>query len=920
MHRHIFLLLFVASSLQLFAQRFGANPSSLKWKQVNTDTARVIFPAGLEKQALDISGVVHQLARTTVSTIGGNTRKINIVLQNQTTIANGYVALGPYRSEFFLTPRQNNFELGSLPWHKTLALHEYRHVQQFNNYRKGLSRAFYYVFGEQGQAVANSLAVPDWFFEGDAVAQETIMSAQGRGRVPYFFNPFRSLWASGKNYSWMKLRNGSLKDMTPDHYRLGYMMVTYGREQYGADIWYNITGDAAAFRGLFYPFQKAVKRHTGENYVSFRNAALNYFEKQTIKTNDTAAAYGRVHKDFVADEEFPQWLNDSSVVYVKSSFKKIPAFYSRNIFSGEETKIRTKDISADTYFSLRNGKIVYAAYKPDARWGWRNYGTINILDAATGEEKMLTHKTKYFSPDISPNGKQIVAVYYEASGQTGLHVLDASTGSVITGVPNKDNLIFTHPKFYSADSVVSAVRNTKGEIALASFDIKTGNYQLLTPFTMQVIDFPQTAGDTITFTMTRDGQDRLFAIIDNKTYLFAPELKNTSTGNYNLAAQNGKYTWMMFTAAGFHTVTGSGLFSETDIQPEHYDAGLINNKPVEGFTVSNYKKSYSLFNFHSWRPYIADPEYSYSLIGENILNTFQSELFFTYNRNEKFKETGASFAYGGWFPIVRAGGSYTFDRSFIDSSREINWNELNVRAGVSVPLTYNSGTFTQSLNFSGTLNRQQVYYTGAAKALFENKDFNFADFSFSFLNQQIAAPQNINPKLAQVVSLRHRVIINKYTAYQFLINGALYFPGFFPNHSIVLQGAYQFRDTLQEYNFSNTFNISRGYSDLNFPRMWRAGINYHFPIIYPDAGFANIVYLLRVRGNAFYDYSRVKSLRTGLQFPFRSAGLEVYFDSKWWNQLPVSFGIRYARLLDEGLVGLHPNQWEFVLPLTLLGR
>jgi hypothetical protein len=37
------------------------------------------------------------------------------VLQNQTTISNAYVGLGPFRSEFFLTPAQNSFELGSLP-------------------------------------------------------------------------------------------------------------------------------------------------------------------------------------------------------------------------------------------------------------------------------------------------------------------------------------------------------------------------------------------------------------------------------------------------------------------------------------------------------------------------------------------------------------------------------------------------------------------------------------------------------------------------------------------------------------------------------------------------------------------------------------------------------------------------------------
>ena len=71
------------------AQVFGGNPPSLKWHQLNTDTARIIFPMGLDSQAQRVAAIVHQLSQTTLFTIGHTQRKINIVLQNQTTIANG---------------------------------------------------------------------------------------------------------------------------------------------------------------------------------------------------------------------------------------------------------------------------------------------------------------------------------------------------------------------------------------------------------------------------------------------------------------------------------------------------------------------------------------------------------------------------------------------------------------------------------------------------------------------------------------------------------------------------------------------------------------------------------------------------------------------------------------------------------------
>jgi hypothetical protein len=102
--------------------------------------------------------------------------------------------------------------------------------------------------------------------------------------------------------------------------------------------------------------------------------------------------------------------------------------------------------------------------------------------------------------------------------------------------------------------------------------------------------------------------------------------------------------------------------------------------------------------------------------------------------------------------------------------------------------------------------------------------------------------------------------------------------------------------------------------------MWKLSANYHFPIVYPDWGFGNILYLLRIRGNVFYDYTQVKSLRTGRDYPFATAGLELYMDSKWWNQLPLSIGIRYSRLLNADIAGRSPNQWELVLPVNLLSR
>jgi len=54
---------------------------------------------------------------------------------------------------------------------------------------------------------------------------------------------------------------------------------------------------------------------------------------------------------------------------------------------------------------------------------------------------------------------------------------------------------------------------------------------------------------------------------------------------------------------------------------------------------------------------------------------------------------------------------------------------------------------------------------------------------------------------------------------------------------------------------------------------------------------------------------------------FRSTGTEIYFDTKWWNELPLTFGIRYSRLLDEDIFGgTGRNRWEFILPVNILNN
>jgi hypothetical protein len=919
-------------------QIFGGTPPSVKWKSIHSFPANIIYPPGLDSEARQVAFLVSALNKTTLSTIGSSQMTVDIVFHNLTIVPNGYVQLAPFRSEFQLTPPQNSFQLGSLPWNQTLAIHEYRHVQQYNNFCVGLAKAFYFLFGQDGLAFANSLAVPNWFFEGDAVYQETLVSQQGRGRLPFFLTGFEALWVSKKNYSWMKLRNGSYRDYTPDHYPLGYMLVAYGRDEYGKDFWAKTADEAAAFKGFFYPLQKSVQRNSRVSFDTFRIRSLDYFQGQLTKDaySSPAAVYGKANRHFVADELFPQFTDTSHLIFVNSSYRIPPAFTEQNVFNGKLTRLKFRAVAQDDAFSYRNNQIAYTAYEPDLRWGWRDYSIIRVLDLKTKLDKRLTSKSKYFSPDISPDGKQIVAVNMSVTGKSFLDILNADSGTLLYSIPDAGHFIYTYPKFLNAGQMIAAVRNERGQMCLMQIDLPSGNQLLLTDWSMDPIGFVSVENNQVYFTRTFEGHDQGFCLRDGNIFSLKSD---ASAGNYQLSEYSGKLTWTSFTSAGFRMQTAStkNAFDETTI---HFPKSDTSEKhlvfsldqppfqipfpiPDSSYTAKSYNALTHIFNFHSWRPYINDPDYTLALLGQNVLNTFQSEIYIGYNSNEQYKKAGMDFTYGGLFPFFNIGTEYRIDRNAYFKGQKIYWNELLPYFGLSVPLNFSRGRWLTSLQGGTNISYHQQYFKGVYKDSIGNTSYFSLDPQLLFTHQLQAGRMQIYPSFAQTVLLIYNRAISNISGNQLLTSGNFYFPGITSTHSLVIKAAFQQRDSVNQVRFTNSFPFSRGYSGENFYQMFGFGINYNLPLAYPDWGFAELVYFLRIRANAFYDYTRVPYYVTngpGVQSQYRSAGIEIYFDTKWWNQLALSFGIRYSRLLDPDYEGRGPNQWELILPLNILNN
>ncbi len=478
-------------------------------------------------------------------------------------------------------------------------------------------------------------------------------------------------------------------------------------------------------------------------------------------------------------------------------------------------------------------------------------------------------------------------------------------------------------------------------MSLAIIDTRNGESDYLVPFSYNVIGFPCLFHDTLYFSCSYQKNDELFAYTfsDKKLWKIKYEQEN-GIGKYQPSVNTQNIIWSAFTADGYRLTEVSkkqvqfeemkpdsldkktAIFGITSLQKTN--SNLLYKVPDDTFSIIKYPKSFRLINFHSIEPSANDPDYSLNLLSENILNTLQSQLSFTYNRAEKFKEIGFSGTYGGLFPFLSAGVNYTLDRRALYHGKTISFNELEPFAGFNIPLNFSKNRSSTFLNFGSQYVFKQSNYKDVYKDSLGTISYGYSSNFLSFSHQIQQAIQQIFPKFAQAININYKAPLSKYKGFQIVLNGNLYFPGLLKNHSVIINGACLRKDSLGEINFSSGFPFSRGYSSINLYEMYKWGVNYSFPLLYPDAGFGNIVYLLRARANLFYDDTHANDFYSnGDRFSanFRSMGTEIYFDSKWWNEALITIGVRYSRLFDEDLFGgSGRNRFEIILPVNIFNQ
>jgi hypothetical protein len=894
--RSSLFLIGIFGGFPLTAQTFGGLKPSIRWSQINTDTVRIIFPEGLQPQAQRVANAIHYLYRHERNQIGDKAFKIDILLNNQTTISNGFVSIAPWKSNFATTPLQDNFQLTSLPWLDLLALHEYRHVIQMSTARRGLVNVLYYLFGEESWAGAANLSLPGWFTEGDAVWAETYQSAQGRGRIASFLEGYRALKFSQTKYPYRKVRNGSLKDYVPDHYRLGYLLVKYGADHYGEDFWRDILIDAASYKGVFYPFARSMKKNSGLSPSGMYDRMWKDLTGDQAglrhERNEGSVIIPASEPQIFTDFQYPHLADDSTLIYFQRSYDQIGRFVSYDLKRKIEKPLLVRGISIDPYFGGNGNYLTWSEYSSDPRWSENDYSDIIQYHIRSGVRRRITHRQKYFSPQPSSDGRRIACVRVDETAHSSLVVIDGDQGRVLREYRH-ENWFFTYPRWSQDEtSVISAVRNQKGAMALVRISLDTGEETVIVPFRNRILGIPEVYGDEVFYAASTEGMENIFAThqVTGATRQVTDELN----GAFQPAVGSDSLYYVTFQKMGnvIKVVDRNRHQGESPALPFEFKISNGRNVPdsLPGvlYPVTRYNRLMHSLNPHTWGFNMEDPEITARILSNNVLNNVEVSAGISYNYDNQNYRPFARLSVATWYPIIDLEAS-SLKRSALIEGFNRDWTETNLYGGLSVDWNLYSKSYRRSISPSVGINQTRL-----------NGDVNLTITSLTGLltlkQLQIKARKNIFTHSGQYLQLRYNQAIDEYLAEQIQVRTGLAFRGLGINHNLIIEADMKKDVQEADYQFSNGLH-HRGLGVIAGDEVYRISADYHLPVFYPDWGFGGLLYFFRVRINPFYEISFLRN--ADRERNYQSVGAELVFDMNAVNEVSFSLGLRYAYPLNS---------------------
>jgi Tol biopolymer transport system component len=883
----IVLITMLASAGNLSAQFYitGQPPASVKWKQINTEYFKLIYPETFSSQAFRLAGLLEDSRDLTSHTLGHRPAKIPVLVHNHNSRSNGLVVWAPKRMELYTTPPQ------SAPggeWLQHLAVHEQRHVVQIDKMNKGLTKFAFHLFGEQASGIALG-QLPFWFLEGDAVLTETTLTHTGRGRTASFEMPLRALLLSEKErYSYDKYLFGSYKDYVPDHYQYGYQLVSTLRQEYGPEIWANTIDHLARWPIIPGAFTRSLRNQTGSGLEELHEIVLTRIGKEWENAPEEIDAVSnnpeiinRRTDEVYHNYRYPVWVGDSAIISLKSGLAQVSELVKLDMKGNEESLIYTGQLSAPV-LSFSGSRIAWSEFKSDIRWGLRQFSVIKIYDTHTGTERRISSGSRYFAPAFAPDGLFLAVIEVDPENRNSIILINSVTGEEARRYPGKEGKNLQQPSYSKAGNEILVTSVCTEGTGIMALDLNTGEWRDLVAPSFVNISGVFECDDMVCFHSDISGIDNLYATTPGSGRLY--HVSNSLIGAFegNISDSGTKMVFSEYSAGGYNLAVSDfdistlSQFEETSYFSGDkmetlvsHEKGLMPDKytSVEDWRSRPYRKGLHLFRFHSWAPFYYDykefniheqPVYpGVTLLSQNLLGTANTILGYSYQKERHIVH--GNFTYRGWYPVIEAGFDFGGEpmvfqgRDSIGAGNLAQFKSLNLNGTVSVPLNLSGGNHIAGIepHLSVIYNNSLYHYD---RENTYKRGMTILQSRFLVYRYQRRSMRDLAPEWGQVLRWQRRSapfesenlgVINA-------LEMTLYFPGISRHHSLRVDAAIQSQEMVK-YSFSGLINIPEGYPRQSGERLQVLKSRYSFPLIYPDLAVPGILYLKRVHGGLFAD-------------------------------------------------------------------
>jgi len=396
----------------------------LSWETILTPHFAVHFSEGMEPLASQLAREAEQaFARLTESLAHAPNGRIQMVISDDSDSANGAAQVLPYNViQVIASPPEEYSELADYDrygW--ILVVHELTHIIHMDMV-SGLPAALNWVFGRK---FFPNGAQPLWFSEGLAVHYESAFSSAGRIRSSLFQMYLRTAALSGSFPRVDQLEGLTKKwPQGASSYLFGGFFMDDIAERFGPDAMAKLSHGMS---GKLFPWSlNTIARQ--ELHSDYPSLYAQWRDKVIGESRQLAARLGE------------QGLTPYRLLTQRGQINQTPRFFpggERILYYSGPTDRRAalrsmaRDGSDDRELVPLNGEgsgvispdgrfLLYSQPEVVDQYAW--FDDLYLWDLESGKRWPLTQGARARSPDISPDGQQVVFVHNQ-QGKTALSLI-----------------------------------------------------------------------------------------------------------------------------------------------------------------------------------------------------------------------------------------------------------------------------------------------------------------------------------------------------------------------------------------------------------------------------------------------------------------------------------------------------------------